>query len=44
MEIHPGIEMVDLALYLKKQQALVLADLHIGFEEALAKQGVQGHD
>jgi hypothetical protein len=40
MEIHPGIEMVDLALYLKKQQALVLADLHIGFEEALAKQGV----
>lgn len=40
MEIHPGIEMIDLALYLKDSRTLVLADLHIGFEEALAKQGV----
>lgn len=40
MEIHPGIEAVDLALYLKKQRALVIADLHIGFEEALGRQGV----
>ncbi len=40
MEIHPGIEMIDLALYLKDSKTLVLADLHIGFEEALAKQGV----
>lgn len=40
MEIHPGIETVDLALYLKDSRTLVLADLHIGFEEALAKQGV----
>lgn len=40
MELHPGIEMIDLALYLRKHKTLVLADLHIGFEEALAKQGV----
>lgn len=40
MDIHPGIEMIDLALYLKKHKTLVIADLHIGFEEALAKQGV----
>jgi hypothetical protein len=40
MEIHPGIEMIDLALYLKEHKVLVIADLHIGFEEALAKQGV----
>lgn len=40
MEIHPGIETVDLALYLKSSKTLVLSDLHIGFEEALAKQGV----
>jgi hypothetical protein len=40
MKIHPGIETVDLALYLKDFKTLVIADLHIGFEEALAKQGV----
>jgi hypothetical protein len=40
MEIHPGIAIVDLALYLKKHDTLVIADLHIGFEEALMKQGV----
>ena len=40
MEIHPGIETVNLALYLKKHKTLVIADLHIGYEEALAKQGV----
>ena len=40
MEIHPGIEMIDLALYLNKSKTLVIADLHIGFEEALSKQGV----
>lgn len=40
MEISPGIEMVDLALWIKDQSVLVLSDLHIGFEEALMKQGV----
>ncbi len=40
MEIYPGIEMIDLALYVRKHKTLIIADLHIGFEEALAKQGV----
>jgi putative SbcD/Mre11-related phosphoesterase len=40
MEITPGIEIIDLALYLKDSGALVLSDLHIGFEESLMKQGV----
>jgi putative SbcD/Mre11-related phosphoesterase len=35
-----GIEIVDLALYLAEEQILVLADLHIGIEEALVKQGI----
>ncbi|MFH0978444.1 MAG: metallophosphoesterase [Candidatus Woesearchaeota archaeon] len=39
MEIHPGIEIIDLALHLKKCKTLVISDLHIGFEEALNKQG-----
>jgi putative SbcD/Mre11-related phosphoesterase len=40
MEIHPGIETIDLALYLKDSKTLVIADLHLGFEQALEKQGV----
>lgn len=40
MEIHKDIEIIDLALYLKKQKILVLSDMHIGFEESLARQGV----
>jgi len=40
MEITKGIEMIDLALYLKKEKILVIADLHIGYEEALNKQGI----
>ena len=40
MEIIKGIEIVDLALWLKKEKALVIADLHVGFEEALNNQGV----
>lgn len=40
MELVPGIEMVDLALWIKGQSALVISDLHIGFEESLMKQGV----
>ncbi len=38
MEILPKIEIVDLALYL--DSTLVIADIHIGYEEALNKQGV----
>jgi hypothetical protein len=35
-----GIEIIDLSLYLKEQKVLVIADLHIGYEEALTKQGI----
>jgi len=40
MEIIKGIEIIDLALYLKKEKILIIADTHIGYEEALNKQGV----
>lgn len=40
MQISNGIEIVDLALFLKKQKTLIIADIHIGFEEALNKQGL----
>jgi len=38
MEISKGIEIVDLGL--KVGKTLIIADIHIGFEEALNKQGV----
>lgn len=38
MKILPGIEIMDLALYFNS--TLVIADVHIGYEEALNKQGV----
>ncbi|MFC1753430.1 metallophosphoesterase [Thermoproteota archaeon] len=38
MEISKGIEIVDLGLKIDK--TLIMGDLHIGFEEALNKQGV----
>jgi len=34
------MEAKHLALYLKKHKALVIADVHIGYEEALNKQGI----
>ncbi len=34
-----GIEINGLSLYLKKHGALVISDIHIGYEEALNKQG-----
>ena len=40
MEISPGIEIIDLSLYLKKEKILVISDLHIGLEEAYNKQGI----
>jgi len=40
MEISPGIEIIDLCLYIKKEHILVIGDLHLGFEESLNKQGV----
>ncbi|MBI4450756.1 metallophosphoesterase [Candidatus Woesearchaeota archaeon] len=40
MELAQGIEAVDLGLYVRKYNVLILADLHLGFEEHLARQGV----
>ncbi|MFH0867744.1 MAG: metallophosphoesterase [Candidatus Woesearchaeota archaeon] len=38
MKILNGIELIDLAIYINK--TLILTDFHIGYEEALNKQGV----
>ena len=38
MKILPNIEIVDLSLYFHK--TLVISDVHIGYEEALNKQGI----
>ncbi len=40
MDIHPGIKLIDLGLYLVDYKTLVLADFHLGYEEALNRQGV----
>jgi len=40
MEIHPGIQIIDLGLYLPKQKIVCFSDFHIGYEESLAKKGV----
>jgi len=39
MEILDGFEIIDLGLYIKKHKILIIADIHIGYEEALNKQG-----
>jgi hypothetical protein len=38
MKISPNIEIIDLALYVNNN--LILSDFHIGYEEALNKQGL----
>ncbi|HIH15220.1 MAG TPA: metallophosphoesterase [Nanoarchaeota archaeon] len=40
MLIHDNIEIRDLGLYLIKEKTLIISDIHIGFEEALNRQGV----
>jgi putative SbcD/Mre11-related phosphoesterase len=40
MKLTNNIEIIDLTLYLKKEKILILTDTHIGYEEALNKQGV----
>lgn len=40
MNITKDIEIIDLGLWIKKNKLLVLTDFHIGFEEALNKQGI----
>jgi putative SbcD/Mre11-related phosphoesterase len=40
MNILPGIRIIGLTLFLEKEKILVIADSHVGYEEALNKQGV----
>jgi len=40
MNILPNIKIIDTALYFKKHKLLVFGDIHIGYEEALNKQGI----
>jgi len=40
MELSPGIEIVDLGLYLHDHKAFVISDLQLGYEEALNKRGI----
>src|SRR3989338_3546106 len=40
MEITPGIFIYDLSLYIQSTISLVVSDFHIGYEEALNKQGI----
>lgn len=40
IEILPGIELKNKALWLKKQKILVISDLHLGYEESLNQRGV----
>ncbi|MFC2136386.1 metallophosphoesterase [Bacteroidota bacterium] len=39
-KILPGMRIVDLSLFLEQEKTLVIGDIHIGFEEAMQKQGV----
>jgi len=38
--ILPGAEIIETALWLKKPDVLIIADLHLGFEETQTRQGV----
>src|SRR3989338_1455942 len=40
MEISPGIEIINTALWLRKEKNLIINDLHLGFEEALRRRGI----
>lgn len=40
VEILKGIEILDLALYLKKYKTLIISDLHLGIEDSLIDQGI----
>ena len=40
MEISPGIEIVDTALWIRKEKILIINDLHLGYEETLHRKGV----
>jgi len=38
--ILPNTRIIDLSLYFKKEKILVIADLHLGYEEAMNKEGI----
>ncbi len=40
VSLAPGIELIDLALFLPQQRALAVADIHLGIEEALQDEGI----
>jgi len=40
MQISPNLEIIETALWLRKEKALVINDLHLGYEESLQKKGV----
>lgn len=40
LEISKGIEIVELALWLKKEKVLIINDLHLGYEEVLHRKGI----
>ena len=40
MEISKGLEIIDAALWLKKEKILIINDLHLGYEEALHRKGI----
>ena len=40
IEIAPGIELIDHALWIPEHKLLAISDTHIGYEEALNKKGI----
>lgn len=40
LRVGPGVELVGLGLFVEEHRLLAFGDLHIGYEEALAEQGV----
>ncbi|MBS3065024.1 MAG: metallophosphoesterase [DPANN group archaeon] len=40
VQIHPGLEIIDLGLYLVKENIIIFSDFHLGYEEAMARGGV----
>jgi putative SbcD/Mre11-related phosphoesterase len=40
LEIYPGVFAKDLGLFIKASNTIIFADFHLGYEEALNKQGI----
>lgn len=40
MSKNSNIQIKDLALYLKKEQILIIGDIHLGYEESLSQRGI----